>query len=138
MSFIKRLFAKNSEVHLFIFHIERFIYSLTSPFFMPRGRPVKSQVRQNMIEIFYFLKSSSGYDLHKIYCRLFPKVTLRLIYYHLKKGVSLGEFVVDKIEKVAGDYSWGSSTEKILYTLGPNAKPTMQKRVKEEIDKMKA
>ncbi len=98
---------------------------------MPRGRPVRSQVRQNMIEILYFIKRASGYDLYKIYRAIYPQITLRLIYYHLKKGVSLGEFVVDKIEKVSGDFSWGSTSEKIVYTLGPQAKPLLDKRVKE-------
>ncbi|HIG95968.1 TPA: hypothetical protein HA249_03715 [Candidatus Woesearchaeota archaeon] len=98
---------------------------------MPRGRPVRSQVRQNMIEILYFIKRASGYDLYKIYRAVYPQVTLRLMYYHLKKGVSLGEFVVDKIEKVSGDFSWGSTSEKIVYTLGPQAKPRLDKRVKD-------
>ena len=104
---------------------------------MPRGRPVKSAVRQHMVDILYFLKRGSGYDLHKIYKDLFPKVSLRLMYYHLKKGVSLGEFVLDKVEKVSGNYSWGPTTQKIMYKVGPKAKPSMDKRIKQYLDKRK-
>ncbi|MBU1704347.1 MAG: hypothetical protein KJ922_03205 [Nanoarchaeota archaeon] len=104
---------------------------------MPRGRPVKSQIRQNMVEILNFVGSSSGYDLYKVYVSVYPKVTMRSIYYHLKKGVSLGEFQVDKIEKVKGDYSWGPEAEKIFYTLGSNAKPRIDERVKEFLDEAK-
>ena len=104
---------------------------------MPRGRPVQSQIRQNMIEILYFAKEASGYDIYKIYREIYPKPTLRVIYYHLKKGAELGEFRVERIEKVKGDYSWGPEAEKILYGLGPNAKPKIDKRIKEYLDKAK-
>ncbi|MCX6707021.1 MAG: hypothetical protein NT001_02665 [Candidatus Woesearchaeota archaeon] len=101
---------------------------------MPRGRPVRSQIRQNIIEILYFLGSSSGYDLYKIYVAIYPKVTMRSIYYHMKKGLSLGEFKIDRIEKVHGNYSWGPESEKTFYALGDNAKPKMDSRVKEYLD----
>ena len=104
---------------------------------MPRGRPVRSQIRQNVIEILYFIGSSSGYDMYKIYVAIYPKVTMRSIYYHLKKGLSLGEFRIDRIEKVKGDYSWGPESEKTFYALGDNAKPKMDSRVKEYLDSAK-
>ena len=84
-----------------------------------------------MVEILYFGKELAGYDIYKIYVQLFPKVTLRSIYYHLKKGTSLGEFKISEIKKNEGDYSWGSTAEKIYYTLGDKANPTMKKRVKD-------
>jgi hypothetical protein len=102
---------------------------------MPRGRPVKSLVRQHMIEVLAFLGSASGYDIYKVYRAVYPKCTLRLMYYHLKQGLVLGVFVVDKIEKTTGNYSWGKSAEKTLYKLGPKAKPKMDKRVKEHLEK---
>lgn len=103
---------------------------------MPRkGRPTQSQIRQNMVEILHFMKKAYGYELYKAYVRIFPKVTLRVIYYHLKKGIALGEFIVSTIEKEKGNYSWGSEAEKIYYGLGPNAKPTLNERVKEYFDK---
>ena len=101
---------------------------------MPRGRPVRSQIRQNIVEILYFLGSACGYDIYKVYIEVYPKVTMRSIYYHLKKGASLDEFKVDKIEKVKGEYSWGPEAEKTFYILGPNAKPGMDSRVKEYLD----
>lgn len=100
---------------------------------MNRGRPVTSQIRQNIIEILYFLKKGYGYDIYKVYRNLFPKVTLRSIYYHLKKGTELGELKVNKIIQEKGDFSWGSSCEKIYYSLGPNANPQCLKKVEDFI-----
>lgn len=97
---------------------------------MRRGRPVGSAVRQNVVEVLGALGRGHGYQIFKIYRELFPKVTLRVIYYHLKKGVDLGEFEVDKIEKEKGDYSWGSEAEKIYYKLGPKAQVQGDSRVK--------
>ncbi|MBW3011587.1 hypothetical protein KY311_00215 [Candidatus Woesearchaeota archaeon] len=102
---------------------------------MERGRPVASQIRQNIIEILFFMNKGYGYDIYKTYRSLFPKVTLRSIYYHLKKGEQLGEFKVHKIQKEEGDYSWGNSVEKIYYTLGPNANPQAIKKVGDFISK---
>ncbi|MFC1727938.1 hypothetical protein ACFLZ7_00550 [Nanoarchaeota archaeon] len=100
-----------------------------------RGRPVKSPIRQNIIEILHFIKRGYGYEIYKIYIQVFPKVTMRSIYYHLKKGTSLDEFKIEKIEKTKGDFSWGSEVEKKIYTLGPNAKPKADPRVKEVLKK---
>tara|TARA_Y100000310_G_scaffold344409_1_gene457019 strand:+ start:1601 stop:1945 length:345 start_codon:yes stop_codon:yes gene_type:complete len=99
-----------------------------------KGRPVKSQIRQNMVEILFFIKHAYGYDIYKSYIKIFPKVTLRSIYYHLKKGVALGEFKVDKIEKQQGEYSWGGVAEKIYYGLGDKAEPKGDEKVKEFFD----
>ncbi len=104
---------------------------------MHRGRPVKSQIRQNIVEILYFLGPSPGYDIYKVYVSIYPKVTMRSVYYNLKKGVELGEFKIDRIEKVKGNYSWGPEAEKTFYSLGPNAKPRMESRAKEYFDKKK-
>ena len=101
---------------------------------MRRGRPVGSVVRQNLLEILAVLGRAHGYQLYKVYKELFPKVTLRVIYYHLKKGVSLGELEVERIERERGDYSWGSEAEKIYYKLGPNADVKGDERVKAFID----
>ena len=78
-----------------------------------RGRPIKSQVRQNIIEILYFLGKAYGYEIYKVYKEVYPNVTLRLMYYHLRKGVEIGEFKVESVKKVQGDYSWGPEAEKI-------------------------
>jgi hypothetical protein len=101
---------------------------------MRRGRPVGSVVRQNVLEILGVLGRAHGYQIYKVYKELFPKVTLRVIYYHLKKGVSLGELEVERIERERGDYSWGSEAEKIYYKLGPNADVKGDERVKAFVD----
>lgn len=104
---------------------------------MKRGRPVFSQIRQNIVEILYFLEKGYGYDIYKVYRAVFPKITMRSVYYQLKKGVDLGEFEVESVDKVKGEYSWGSEADKKFYKLGPNAKPTGDKRIKEYLDSKK-
>lgn len=102
---------------------------------MKRGRPTRSNVRENIAEILFFLGKGYGYNIYKIYTELFPKVSMRLIYYHLKKGVALKEFKVEKVESVKGDYSWGSEAEKVYYTLD-RAKPKGDPKVKAYLDKL--
>lgn len=102
---------------------------------MNRGRPVQSKIRQNIVEILYFLKSAYGYDIYKIYIEIFPSVTMRSIYYHLKKGLDLKEFKISKIKSEKGNYSWGPEAEKIYYKLDINARPQIDKRVKQYFEK---
>lgn len=101
---------------------------------MAKGRPIGSEIRQNIIEILFFLKEGYGYNIYKTYVEVFPNVTMRSIYYHLKKGVDLEELKISKVEKEKGDFSWGSEVEKIYYALGPNAKPTGNERIKNYIE----
>jgi hypothetical protein len=103
----------------------------------PRGRPVNSAIRQNIVELLFFMGKGYGYEIYKNYVALFSKVTMRSIYYHLKKGLELGEFEIDKIEKEKGDYSWGEMAEKIYYRLGSKAAPKMDKRIKKYLDSKK-
>ena len=102
---------------------------------MSRGRPVQSQIRQNIIEIMHFLGEGYAYEVYKIYRDIFPSVTMRSIYYHLKKGVVLQEFKLTKIKKEEGEYSWGSHAEKIYYGLGSSASPMVDPKVKEYFEK---
>ncbi len=97
---------------------------------MRRGRPVGSSVRQNILEILAVLGRGHGYQIYKIYRDVYPKVTLRVIYYHLKKGIDLGELEVQNVEREKGDYSWGSEAEKIYYKLGPKAQAQGDERLK--------
>jgi hypothetical protein len=103
-----------------------------------RGRPTGSSIRQNMVEILYHRGKAYGYDLYRDYCALFPKVTLRVIYYHLKKGVALGEFVLETIRLEKGKYSWGDAAEKKYYKLGPAVNPRLDKRVRDYFAKKEA
>ena len=104
---------------------------------MKRGRPVKSPIRQNIIELLFFMKKGYGYGIYKNYRAIFPPATMRSIYYHLRKGQKTGEFKINKIEREKGDYSWGSQAEKIIYELGPQAKPTVDGSVKEYLEQRK-
>jgi hypothetical protein len=102
---------------------------------MKRGRPLQSEIRQNMIEILSVLGEAYGYQIYKTYKDVYPTVTLRSMYYHLKKGKKLGEFEVVKVEKDQGSFSWGPSTERIIYKLGPAARPKGDARVKEYVER---
>jgi hypothetical protein len=98
---------------------------------MGRGRPVKSRIRQNMIDVLFFLKKATGYDIYKHYIKIFGRVTLRSMYYHLKKGTALKEFTINEIKQEKGEFSWGNTTEKIYYELGEKANPRLSDEIKE-------
>lgn len=98
---------------------------------MKRGRPIGSVIRQNIIEILHCLPEGYGYEISKIYNTIFPKVTQRSIYHHLRKGVQLQEIAINKIKEEQGNFSWGPLVEKIYYSLGKNAVPQGNSRVKE-------
>jgi len=98
---------------------------------MGRGRPIHSQIRQNMIEILHFLGKAYGYEIYKAYREIYPPVTLRVMYYHLRKGTELKEFKQQHSKVEEGDYSWGRTVERIYYSLGPNAKPVIDNKVRE-------
>ena len=102
---------------------------------MPRGRPAASQIRQNIVEILHFAGKMHGYSLYSAYKELFPKVTMRSIYYHLKKGLETGEFRVAEVRKEKGSYSWGAEVERTYYSLGQSAKPRSLPIVKEYFEK---
>ena len=102
---------------------------------MPR-KP-KSEIRQNIVEILYFLKKGYGYDIYQIYKQLFSRTTMRNIYYHLKKGTELEEFKVNQIKSEKGNYTWGDTAEKVYYELGKQASPRIDKRVKNFLEKKK-
>lgn len=102
---------------------------------MPRGRPVKSGIRQNIIEILHFMGKGYGYGIYKTYRDIFPAVTMRSIYYHLKKGVDLEEFKIAEVKKEQGDYSWGNVVTKTYYALGSKANPAIKAEVKAYFDK---
>lgn len=102
-----------------------------------RGRPVGSQIRQNIVEILYFLGKGYAYEITKIYQDIFAPVTMRSIYYHLKKGESLDEFKISEVRIEQGDYSWGNQASKIYYELGTNARAGIDPDVKKYFDSKK-
>ncbi|MBI2112881.1 hypothetical protein HYT52_05065 [Candidatus Woesearchaeota archaeon] len=102
---------------------------------MQRGRPVRSEIRSNILELLFFLGKGYGYQISKIYNEVFPQVTQRVIYYHLRKGIQTKEIEVHSIQQEKGNFSWGSEVEKKFYTLGPEALPKGQPRIKEFLEK---
>ncbi|MCX6709818.1 MAG: hypothetical protein NTV63_02580 [Candidatus Woesearchaeota archaeon] len=85
------------------------------------GRPVKSEIRERIIDILYVIKEAYGYEIYQYYKNLFPKITMRSIYYNLEKGVALDEIEISRTEKTEGKYSWGNVSERNYYRLGKNA-----------------
>ncbi|MEM3127324.1 MAG: hypothetical protein QW331_04645 [Candidatus Woesearchaeota archaeon] len=104
---------------------------------MGKGRPIGSEIRNNIIEILAVKGKMYGYDLYKNYIQIFPKVTMRSIYYHLQKGIKLGEIKVAEVKKEKGNFSWGSEVEKTYYFLGDKAKPKGDKRVRDFVEQKK-
>lgn len=88
-----------------------------------RGRRPESSIRNNIAELLYFFGEGYGYDLFKKYVKAFGRISMRSVYYHLQKGIELGEFKIKKIDSVQGNYSWGPQAQRIVFTLGPMAKP---------------
>ena len=53
------------------------------------------------------------------------------------EGTLTKEIQVDKVEQEKGEFSWGTSVEKVYYSLGKNADPKGQDKVKEFLRKWK-
>jgi hypothetical protein len=98
-----------------------------------RGRPFNSEIRNNVLTILFYLGEGYGYEISKLYNKIFPKVTMRSVYYHLKKGISLGEIKMKEVKQEHGDYSWGTTVEKIYYSLGDKANPKDSEKAKKVI-----
>lgn len=79
-------------------------------------KDVRNSVRSRIVEI---LKESPayGYSVYKKYRSRFGSVSLRLIYYHLRKGEEDGLFEVVDVEKASGEFSWGESSKRKYYKL---------------------
>ena len=88
-----------------------------------RGRKPNSEIRSNIVELLHFFGEGYGYDLYKKYVKAYGKVSMRSVYYHLRKGVELGTFRVKTIESVAGNYSWGPKAQRVVFSLGAQAEP---------------
>lgn len=102
-----------------------------------RGRPVRSDIRQNIVEMLAVIGPEYGYKIHRWYNELFPPCTRENIYYNLRKGVKLGEFELAEIKQEKGEYSWGSMVEKKYYKLGSKAVVRGDERVREFFEKLK-
>jgi hypothetical protein len=103
-----------------------------------RGRPIGSPIRQNIVELLAVLGRGYGYEIAKHYKEVFPACTRESIYYHLRKGVQLGEFIVEEVKQEQGQFSWGPVAEKIYYKLGPKAQPRGDERIKRHLEHLAA
>ena len=118
--------------------MEKYLNNLIIEFNMKKaGRPIQSDIRQNVIDILGYIGKGYGYEIFKIYMGVFPKCTIEVIYYHMKKGVTLDEFKIHKVKQEKGDFSWGPLVEKTYYSLGTKAAPRKNKRVEEYLKKAK-
>ena len=88
---------------------------------MAKGRPLKTEIRENIASILKHTNIAYGYQIYKIYKDIFGNISLRNLYYNLKKGAELGEFVLINIKKEEGYFTWGNEAEHKYYTLGPYA-----------------
>lgn len=104
---------------------------------MKRGRPQGSPVRQNITELLAQFGELHGYDVYRHYVKIFPKVSIRAVYYSLRKGAKKGFFKVAKIEKQTGNYSWGPEAQRVYYSLGELAKPTGDSKAKKYFESVK-
>ena len=105
---------------------------------MKRGRPQGSPVRQNVTELLAQFGELHGYEVYKHYAKLFPKVSIRAVYYSLRKGVKKGYFKIAKVERRQGSYSWGPEAQRVYYALGEAAKPVGDARVRKYFEVIKA
>lgn len=101
-----------------------------------RGRPTKSVIRERILQLLKMKPESYGYEIYKNYVGIFGAVHMRSIYYHLKKGVALGEIELTEIKDEKGDYSWGDKAERIYYCLGPQGRASISPEVKTYYSKL--
>lgn len=94
-------------------------------------------IRQRIVDILYFLGEGYGYLLHKLYKEAYGECTREVVYYHLRKGIALGEIEQAGIKREEGNYSWGKTVEKIYYRVGPNANPTMDDAARDVVNTFK-
>ena len=77
-------------------------------------RAPRNPVRKNILQILRD-RPLHGYAIYQEYRKRFGDVSLRLIYYHLSKGVREGFFEIDRAEPVEGDFSWGRQSVRKIY-----------------------
>lgn len=86
-----------------------------------RGRPIRSAIRDRMQQIVDSLGAAYGYEIFKVYQSVFEPVSVRSMYYHLKRGVQLNEFKELGQKQEQGPYTWGRESTHIYYSLGDSA-----------------
>lgn len=79
------------------------------------GRPRNSIVRHRVLAILFFLGASYGYEVYKKYIKIFGTITMRDIYYHIKRLLKDRLIKIKELKKIQGDFTWGSISERIYY-----------------------
>jgi hypothetical protein len=97
------------------------------------GRKPYSEIRENIVKILMVIGKADGYLVSKVYERVFPKATMRSIYYHLNKGLELGIFRPEEIIDEHGSFSWGNIARKVYYSLSPGKTAQLDLALKEKI-----
>ncbi len=87
-----------------------------------KGRPAGSFTRENILKIVAALGISYGYEIYKIYREFFGRITLRNVYYNLRKGVELLQLAEVGAQEILGNFTWGRVVERKYYILGPLSK----------------
>ncbi len=72
-------------------------------------------IRKRIFDILQEYGPLHGYEIAKIYVERFGKVNLRLIYYHLYRGVKEGVFERVFEREEPGAYSWGRTARRVYY-----------------------
>ena len=83
-------------------------------------RKTGSIIRDRIQKILSVAEKTYGYEIFKIYERVYGDVLLRSIYYNLNKGVEEDIFVPKEMAAVPGDFTWGFESSRIYYS---NKKP---------------
>lgn len=58
-----------------------------------------------------------GYAVYKKYLETFGEISMRLIYYHLNRGLETNLFEISEVEQTKGNYSWGNQSMRKYYKL---------------------
>jgi hypothetical protein len=89
---------------------------------MQKGRPAGSVIRDRITSLLAACGKLHGYELYQLYVAQFPTCTMRVIYYHLKKGVEYKVFKVHSVVDTTGNFSWGGVSQRTYYELEHSAK----------------
>ncbi|MBR9680161.1 MAG: hypothetical protein GOU99_03885, partial [Candidatus Altiarchaeota archaeon] len=95
-----------------------FVEVLILPKKVKSERTPRHKIRNNIYSILTVSKKPlHGYAIYKKYNEDIGKISSRLVYYHLSRGLKEGFFEIVSSERVKGDFSWGTTSIRKLYGL---------------------
>lgn len=89
-----------------------------------------------MQQIVDTLCASYGYEIYRVYNEFFEPISLRSMYYHLKRGVQLDEFKEVAVKETKGSYTWGDISIRKYYILGTAAQHHTNEDLEELIERL--